>query len=298
MKLARFIADGIAEIGVLTDRDHLASLSREAPGLVDSMPDLLEHWEEYRATVEACIWNRTSSFKISDVHLLPPIAEPEKMVTPATNFVPLEKQTKVHRKPVIDWHPKAMSAVSGPYDPIKISMNGPAVDYEAELIAVIGTPGKNIAAADAHRHVVGYCVGNDVTERVWQMRTMNSAPAKAFDTFAPFGPWITTGDEIADPHQIAIKCFVNGEVRQSFRVGELVYSVWELIENLSRDMTLKAGDLVMCGTGSGIGAERIPAVFLQPGDIVRCESEKLGHIENKCELENPQAYEELRSQPG
>jgi ureidoglycolate lyase len=153
------------------------------------------------------------------------------------------------------------------------------------MVAVIGAGGRHITAAEAPRAVFGWCVGNDVTERMWQHRTPQWSLGKSFDTHAPFGPWITTADEIADPHALDLSCVVNGESRQASNTRNLVFNAWDQIEHLSTAMTLEPGDVIFTGTPGGVGAAMSPRRFLKAGDRVRCEVEGLGAIETVCEAE-------------
>ena len=152
-------------------------------------------------------------------------------------------------------------------------------DYEVELVAIIGKGGKHVSADDAAGTIFGYCVGNDVTERMWQHGGPQWSLGKSFDTHAPMGPWIVTADEVGDPHSLGLRCFVNGEQRQSSNTEHLVFNIWSQIEHLSVGMTLEPGDCLFTGTPGGVGAAMDPRQFLQPGDIVRCEIDGLGHIE-------------------
>jgi len=179
------------------------------------------------------------------------------------------------------WFAKAPTSANGPYDAIETPPGG-YVDYEAEMVAVIGAGGRRIAREDAAKAVFGWCVGNDATERAWQHRTPQWTLGKSFDTHAPFGPWITTADEIADPHALAIRGLVNGEVRQESDTRHLVFDVWDQVAHLSHAMTLEPGDLIFTGTPGGIGAAMKPPKFLKDGDVVRIEIEGLGAIENPC----------------
>jgi 2-keto-4-pentenoate hydratase/2-oxohepta-3-ene-1,7-dioic acid hydratase in catechol pathway len=183
------------------------------------------------------------------------------------------------------WFSKAVTAVNGPYDAIQVPKVSQALDYEAELVAVVGQGGRHIAKADAAGAVFGYCCGNDATERAWQHRTTQWVLGKSFDTHAPFGPWITTADEVADPHALSIRCLVNDEVRQDSNTRHLVFSVWDQIEHLSQAMTLEPGDLIFTGTPGGIGAAMKPMQFLKAGDRVRIEIEGLGALDNPCAAE-------------
>jgi len=183
------------------------------------------------------------------------------------------------------WFSKASTSANGPYDPIQIPKVSQTLDYEAELVAVIGRGGRHISRADAPAAVFGYCCGNDATERAWQHRTPQWVVGKSFDTHAPFGPWITTADEVADPHALSIRCLVNGEVRQDSNTRHLVFDLWDQIAHLSQAMTLEPGDLIFTGTPGGIGAAMKPMQFLKAGDRVRVEIEGLGALDNPCEPE-------------
>jgi 2-keto-4-pentenoate hydratase/2-oxohepta-3-ene-1,7-dioic acid hydratase in catechol pathway len=159
------------------------------------------------------------------------------------------------------------------------------VDYEAELVAVIGNWGRHIPAERAVEHIFGYCVGNDVTERLWQHRTPQWALGESFDTHAPIGPWINTTDAVTDVHDLDIRCSVNGELRQSSNTRHLIFNVFQQVEHLSHAMTLEPGDLIFTGTPGGVGAAMDPRQFLKEGDVVRCEISGLGYVENRCEKE-------------
>ena len=140
-------------------------------------------------------------------------------------------------------------------------------------------------SAEAAKAIFGYCCGNDVSERTWQWQTPQWVLGKSFDTHAPIGPWITTADELSDPHTLDIKCIVNGQTRQSSNTKHLVFNVFDQIEHLSKVMTLYPGDLIFTGTPGGVGAAMKPSQFLKPGDRVRVEIEALGAIEARCVAE-------------
>ena len=159
------------------------------------------------------------------------------------------------------------------------------VDWEAEMVVVIGKGGRHIPRDKARDHVFGYACGNDVSVRDWQNRTPQWIIGKGFDTHAPFGPWITTADEVGDPHALDIQCIVNGETRQSSNTCNLVFKVEDQLALLSQAMTLEPGDIIFTGTPGGVGMAMNPQVFLKPGDKVRVEIARLGAIEAMCEAE-------------
>ncbi|NIJ09655.1 2-keto-4-pentenoate hydratase/2-oxohepta-3-ene-1,7-dioic acid hydratase in catechol pathway, partial [Sphingomonas vulcanisoli] len=168
----------------------------------------------------------------------------------------------------------------GPYDAIDPGVTE-KLDYEAELGVVIGKGGKYISEADAPAHVFGYVVANDVTARDWQFHTPTFTIGKSFDTHGPIGPWIVTADELPDPHALMLRCYVNGALRQECSTAEMIHNVWAQIAYLSAAFTLEPGDLIASGTPSGVGVAMTPPTFLQEGDVVRCEIEGIGAIENK-----------------
>ncbi len=189
----------------------------------------------------------------------------------------------VQKEPEVAWTPpKPIPIGESPFDkldPKEIPKDERIDGQPAELVAVIGKRGRNIAKADAAAHVFGYCVGNDVTERMWQHAGPQWSLGKSFDTHAPIGPWIVTADEVGDPHTLGLRCFVNGEKRQDSNTQHLVFNIWQQVEHLSVGMTLEAGDCLFTGTPGGVGAAMDPRQFLQAGDVVRCEVDGLGHIE-------------------
>jgi 2-keto-4-pentenoate hydratase/2-oxohepta-3-ene-1,7-dioic acid hydratase in catechol pathway len=175
--------------------------------------------------------------------------------------------------------------VNGPTDDIVIPRLSHSVDYEAELVAVIGAGGKHIAKDVAHAAVFGYCCGNDVTERAWQRRTSQWIVGKSCDTHAPIGPWIVTADEVPDPHTLGIRCLVNGETRQDSNTKNMIFNVWDQIAFLSEAMTLEPGDLLFTGTPDGVGMAMKPPSFLKAGDRVRVEIDGLGALDARMAAE-------------
>ena len=177
---------------------------------------------------------------------------------------------------------KVPETVIGPRDDIRLPGEvSTQIDYEAELTLVIGLGGRNIAAADAMRHVFGYTIVNDVTARDVQMRHSQWDLGKSFDSFCPMGPWIVTADEF-DGAQAHVQCWVNGELRQDANTRELIFDIPSLIETCSRGITLLPGDVIATGSPAGVGMGLNPPQFLRPGDVVRISIAGLGTIENRC----------------
>ena len=284
MKLATYEAGGCAQLGVVIG-DQIVPLNSAAPGLPSEMIGLIAAWPKLETTVRSIAEAGAGALPLDGVRLLAPIRRPGKIMAIGLNYADHIAESRMETPKDQVWFSKAPSSTNGPYDPIQVPKVSPFLDYEAELVCVIGQGGRHISKAAAPAAVFGFCCGDDATERLWQHRTPQWVLGKSFDTHAPFGPWITTADEIADPHALSIRCLVNGEVRQDSNTRHLVFNLWDQIEHLSQAMTLEPGDLIFTGTPGGIGAAMDPRQFLKAGDRVRVEIEGLGALDNPCVAE-------------
>jgi 2-keto-4-pentenoate hydratase/2-oxohepta-3-ene-1,7-dioic acid hydratase in catechol pathway len=280
MKLATFTAGGAPELGVVIG-DRIVPLNRAAPCLPADMIGLIAAWSTAEATVRQLADASPGDLALDSVRLMAPVPRPGKIFAIGLNYADHIAESGVETPPNQVWFTKAVTAVNGPFDPVQVPTG--FCDYEVEMVAVVGAGGRNISKADAPAAVFGWCVGNDVTERMWQHRTPQWSLGKSFDTHAPFGPWITTADEIADPHALDLNCRINGETRQNSNTRNLVFDVWAQIDHLSTAMTLEPGDVIFTGTPGGVGAAMDPRQFLKAGDVMRCEVDGLGAIEAVCE---------------
>ncbi|HLG89154.1 MAG TPA: fumarylacetoacetate hydrolase family protein [Alphaproteobacteria bacterium] len=226
---------------------------------------------------------RAPELALGDARLLAPIERPGKYLAIGMNYrkhvdeserigVPAPKQQL--------WFNKQTTCLAGPYDEIDPGVTE-KLDYEVELGAVIGKAAKGVREADAPAHVFGYVVANDVSARDWQFHSPTFTMGKSFDTHGPIGPWIVTADEVPEPHKLRLRCFVNGEKRQDSDTGQMIFNLWQQIAYLSTAFTLEPGDLIATGTPEGVGVAMNPPRFLAPGDVVRCEIEGIGAIENR-----------------
>jgi ureidoglycolate lyase len=277
MRLATFTSGGALELGVV-EGDSIVSLTKAAPRLATDMIDLIARWDDVKADVER-LAAKGAPQPLAGVHLLAPIPKPGKILAIGLNYADHVKETGREAPKQQIWFAKLQSAVNGPYDPIQLPKSSNMVDWEAELVFVVGKCGKYIAKENAASHIFGYCCGNDVSVRDWQNMTPQWILGKSFDTHAPFGPWIVTADELGDPHTLGIRCLVNGETRQSSNTSNLVFNIYDQIAHLSRAMTLEPGDVIYTGTPGGVGMAMNPPVFLKAGDKVRVEIDKLGALE-------------------
>jgi len=210
--------------------------------------------------------------------LIAPI-NPGKIVAVGLNYRKhAEEQDKpLPKSPLI--FAKFPSAVIGPDEPIKLPAISEQVDVEAELCAVVTRRCRNVSKRTAASSLA-YCVGNDVSARDLQYSDRQWVRGKSCDTFAPLGPWIVTADEVGDPHALAIELSVDEEVRQSANTSDMIFNCFDLVEYLSRCITLEPGDVIFTGTPSGVGVFRQPPVFLEPGQQVTVTIEKLGTLTN------------------
>jgi 2-keto-4-pentenoate hydratase/2-oxohepta-3-ene-1,7-dioic acid hydratase in catechol pathway len=219
---------------------------------------------------------------LASLHLLSPIERPGKYLAIGMNYGKhLEEADKlgIARSNHQTWFNKQTSCLAGPFDDIDPGVTE-KLDYEAELGLVIGRPAKAVSEEAAPDHVFAWFVANDVSARDWQFHSPTFTMGKSFDTHGPIGPWITTTDEVADPHALRVRSWVNGEARQDSDTSKMIHNVWKQIAYLSTAFTLESGDLIATGTPEGVGVGMEPPRFLQPGDVVRCEVEGLGVIEN------------------
>ena len=279
MRLITFQAPGGApELGAVAPDGRIAPLSRT--GLPSDMIQLIARWPELKAEATATAGRMETLIAADSVTWLAPIPRPGKIMAIGLNYADHIAETGAATPERQIWFSKAASAAHGPFADTQLPNASDRTDYEAELVAVIGAGGRHISRAGGPGAVFGWCAGNDVSVRDWQMRTSQWVLGKSFDTHAPFGPWIVTSDEVPDPHALPIRCFVNGEKRQESNTRHLVFDVWAQLEELSQVMTLEPGDLIFTGTPSGVGMALKPPQFLKDGDKVRIEIEGVGTIEN------------------
>ncbi|HXG93612.1 MAG TPA: fumarylacetoacetate hydrolase family protein [Blastocatellia bacterium] len=213
--------------------------------------------------------------------LNPPVLAPGKILAVGLNYAAhaAEQNAKLPEFPLI--FSKCVTALIGPDDKIMLPRISDMIDYEAELAVVIGREAKNIRAERAYEYVAGYTIMNDVTARDLQRRERQWTRAKGLDTFAPCGPWLVTADEIMDPHALNLELRVNGEARQRSNTSDLIFKIPQLIEFITEDLTLRAGDIISTGTPSGVGVYLEPPVFLKAGDSIEITIERIGSLKNE-----------------
>ena len=275
MKLATFsLRGGTPRLGRV-DGDALVDLSTTQ--LPSEMSALLAAGPAALATAAVATGTRHN---LADVTLCAPVLRPPKILAIGLNYQDHIEETKLETPKFPMFFNKQSTAANGPYSAIHLPRVSDKLDYEGELGFIIGRRCRHVPRSRAHEVIAGYVVCNDVSVRDWQMRAQTFTLGKSFDTHAPFGPFLVTADEIGDPHNLALKTTVNGELRQQSNTKHLVFDCFTQIETLTQAFTLEPGDLVLTGTPSGVGIGFKPPKYLMVGDKVRIEIEKLGFIEN------------------
>ncbi|MCA9230687.1 MAG: fumarylacetoacetate hydrolase family protein [Planctomycetales bacterium] len=281
MKLVTFIDDSqTLRPGVLTDRGVVDLVATER-SLASSVRGILAGGELQQAAAAAA---SEAAVVVAKPTLRAPIPDPQKIICIGLNYRnhAIESGMAIPSEPVVFC--KFPSAIVGPEQPIGIPATSAEVDFEAELVAVIGRRGKQIAEAEALDYVAGYTVGNDVSARDWQLLKPGGQwlMGKTFDGFAPTGPALVTADEVPHPEALAIKLRVNGETLQDSTTRELIFGIAQVVSYLSQVFTLEPGDLIFTGTPPGVGFARKPPIFLKSGDVCEVEIERLGVLRNQC----------------
>lgn len=285
MRLVTFLAQGEMRLGALQVQQGQAmivDLNRAEPRLPASMLEFLAAGEPAVSLAADVLQSApaTARHELKAVALKAVIPNPSKIICIGLNYRDHAAETHQPLPEVPVVFAKYENTLIGSGEAIVLPRVTQRVDYEAELAVVMGKRGHYISEAEAMLYVAGYTAFNDISARDYQMRTSQWTIGKTFDTFAPIGPALVTTDEIADPHALAIRLSIDGEVLQNSNTGELIFSIPQLISYLSSVMTLEPGDVIATGTPAGVGFTRQPPRFLRPGETVRVEIEGIGTLDN------------------
>ena len=266
--------------GVLNDEYiEVASADPAAPS---NLRELLGQGEEVLRRVWAALPQGKVRHDPAVATLLSPIYDPQKIVCLGLNYRDhaIESGMEIPPEPVL--FSKYPSTLVGQGAEIVLPAVSTQVDYEAELVIVVGKKGRFVAKENAYEYVAGYAVGHDVSARDWQLNKPGKQwmAGKTFDTFAPIGPMLVSSDEVPDPHALGIRLRLNGETMQDSSTSQLIFRVDEIIAYLSQIFTLEPGDLIFTGTPPGVGMARKPQVWLKPGDVAEVEIDGLGTLRN------------------
>jgi len=265
----------------LVEGDRILDLAAAAPAFPVEMDHLLPGRSAALAAARHASDTTAARIPLQDVRLEAPLARPPKFLAIGLNYAAHAAETGRPAPEFPIFFNKQSTCVAGPFDPIHMPRVSHKLDYEGELGLVIATRCRHVARTRAHEVVAGYLVVNDVSVRDWQAKSPTMTLGKSFDTHGPIGPWITTPDEVGDPHRLELRTWVNGELRQHANTADMIFDCYAQIEILSTVCTLEPGDIISTGTPSGVGVASSPRRYLEIGDVVRVEIEKLGHIENR-----------------
>lgn len=287
MKIVTFQDGDRIGYGVI-DGEEIVELTT-APGAPPHVRALLDrHGDRLDVAIGRLIESATDRLPLDRARLIAPIPNPRKFLSLGGNYQSHLAETAkigIVRGATQTWFNKQTSCITGPFHPIEKPVLSEQLDYEGELGVVIGRRCRGVKAADAMAHVAGYLICNDVSVRDWQLRAPTHMIGKSFDTHGPMGAWLTTKDEIPDPHALRLTTHVNGELRQSASTSDMIARIGDMLEELTAAFTLEPGDILSTGTPAGVGGLMDPPRYLKAGDIVRVEIEALGHIENRVEMQ-------------
>lgn len=287
MKLVTFQPAGAApQLGVVVG-DRVINLATASHGrLPNDMRAFLELGEPALALAQEIAGRSAEGHAVplDSVKLNAPIANPSKVVAIGLNYMDHVREQGIKPPTLAVMFTKYPSSIVGPGDEIRWDPEiTNKVDFEAELAFVVGKTARHVSEADAFDYIAGYTNCHDVSARDLQLEKGDQwIMGKSLDTFCPLGPYLVTKDEVGDPHNLGIRCLVNGEALQDSSTKELVFNIPYIVAYLSKNFTLYPGDVVTTGTPDGVGAFRKPPVFLKHGDVVTVEVDGLGQLTNTC----------------
>lgn len=274
MKMVHFHTQGSDGWGALTEPTRITPFDPSLP-----FDEILS----FRSDPERLFGKSLpNSIDVGHIRWLPPATLASKVICIGKNFADHARELggETPELPIV--FSKFSSVLIGHRETIVLPPISQQVDFEAELVVVLGRGGRDIPREQAAEFIAGYCCGNDISARDWQKGRPGGQwlLGKSFDTFGPLGPFLVTADEIPDPHQLELTLKLNGQVMQHANTNLLIYRIDYLIAYLSQFFTLQPGDLIFTGTPAGVGAGRTPPVFLKPGDELEVEIERVGKLRN------------------
>ncbi|MBI2710321.1 MAG: fumarylacetoacetate hydrolase family protein [Actinobacteria bacterium] len=264
---------------VLVLGDQISDIAQACDGLFGSDP--MGVYDDWPAFIEVARSITTGTGPLVETDLRNPVPAPRQVFAIGLNYRSHAEEAGMALPEVPATFTKFPAALAGPFDDIEIV--GDSVDWEVELVAVIGTVADRVAEADGWSHIAGLTIGQDISDRHLQFAAgAQFSLGKSRRGYGPIGPWVVTVDELTDPDDLALGCSVDGEKVQDARTNDLVFSVPRLIAELSAVLPLLPGDVIFTGTPAGVGIAHQPARFLQPGQILESWIEGIGTIRNRC----------------
>lgn len=277
------LANVLGRATLLLDEGAI-DIETASEGLFAADPQsLYERWDEFRGWADGATPGDGGSevFDVNELELLSPVPSPAQVFAIGLNYRDHASETGVQLPERLAVFTKFPTSITGGFNEVALPPTG-TVDYEVELVVVIGKRAHGIADWEAWSHVAGVCVGNDISERTLQRAAGNQfSMGKSYPGFAPMGPCLVTTDELTEPDDLALQSILNGEVMQDSRTSEMVFSVPRILEELSSVLPLLPGDVIFTGTPAGVGWVRDPARFLRPGDVLESVIEGVGSIRNR-----------------
>jgi 2-keto-4-pentenoate hydratase/2-oxohepta-3-ene-1,7-dioic acid hydratase in catechol pathway len=284
MKLVTFIHNdktrvGAAVDGFVVDGKNNTKIPATMLEFLNAGPRALEAMQRQIDSGEGRI-------PLDQVKLLAPVPRPGKYMAISLNYADHIGETGLEKPEYPSFFTKQGTCVIGHGDAIHRPKVSDKLDYEGELAFVIGKRCRHVPVDKAHQVIAGFTIANDVSVRDWQIRSPTFTLGKSFDTHGPLGPWIVTSDEISDPHNLDLKTWIDGELRQNSNTRHMIFNCYEMIAYLSQAMTLEPGDVIATGTPAGVGVKMKPRGYMLPGQTARIEIEGIGALVNPV-IEEP-----------
>lgn len=286
MKLINFQSTDGVRLGVKTEKgivDVCATADRAGKEVPTTVEDVIAKGQAGLNALEQVVSQADEYIDESTITHAPPIQKPGKVVCAGVNYLAHAQEANVAKPDYPVYFAKFANSLAAHNEDIIPPAKTEQIDYEVELVVVMGKRAKNVTKDEALDHVFGYATGNDFSARDFQVRSLQWTYGKAIDQFAPLGPYLVTAEDVPNPQNLDIKCWVNGELRQSSNTEKMIFPIAEMISDLSQVMTLEPGDVIFTGTPEGVimGYPEDERVWLKPGDEVVCEVEGLGRLVNR-----------------
>lgn len=278
MKLVTFIHNGLARVGAVLEDGVIDC--QDDPAISANMIDFLTGGDAMIDRMQRLVDKAQTRLALSDIKLAAPVPRPGKYLAISLNYADHIAETGKDKPEYPSFFTKQSTSVIGHNDVIHMPKVSNKLDYEGELAFVIGKRCRHVPVDKAHQVIAGFTIANDVSVRDWQVRSPTMMIGKSFDTAGPLGPWLVTSDEIADPHNLNLKTWVDDALRQDSNTKNMIFNCYEMVAYLSQAMTLEPGDVISTGTPSGVGVKMQPRGYLKVGQTVRIEIEGIGTLSN------------------
>lgn len=286
MKLATFTHNKQTRVGAVVG--DVVVDSRGDADIPAGMIEFLSAGATALRAMQALINSGNTRIALAEIKLNAPVPRPGKYLGIALNYADHIAETGWEQPKYPSFFTKQSTCVIGCGDAIHRPKVSDKLDYEGELAFVIGKRCRHVPIDKAHQVIAGFTIANDVSVRDWQVRSPTMMIGKSFDTCGPLGPWLVTPDELGDPHNLAIKTWIDDELRQDANTRQMIFNCYDMIAYLTQAMTLEPGDVITTGTPAGVGVKMQPRGFMKPGQIARIEIEGIGALFNPV-IEEPES---------